>query len=119
VPVFKYLNKVGIDNLEAYKQSGLSLDKWVMRDQKKFKVKMYSKAFFQKRHQTIQELIGGATPESAATLIPFLPKEKINLDVLKQFLIANEEKMDPKVSNYASYFRKLAALYDQYKWGWS
>ncbi|MNY59404.1 hypothetical protein D3C86_1958490 [compost metagenome] len=66
----------------------------------------------------MEELISGSTPENSATLIPFLAKEKIDLDILRDFLIAHEEKMDYKASNYASYFRKLAALYDQLRWGW-
>lgn len=118
VPVFKYLRGIGINDKDAYCGSGLQLDKWVRRDIKKFRVKMYSKVFFNKRHQSMQELIDGSTPENAATLIPFLAKEKVDLDGLLQFLISNEEKMDHRVSNYASYFRKLAALYDLLKWGW-
>jgi hypothetical protein len=118
VPVFKYLRSIGIDSAEAYKQSGLDLDKWVMRDLKKFKVKMYSKVFFKRRHETMRELIDGSTPENAATLIPFLAREKLDLELLKAFLTQHEDKVDLKSSNYASYFRKLAALYDQARWGW-
>jgi hypothetical protein len=118
-PIFKYLRGIGIADKEAYKESGLDFSKWMKQDLKQFRVKMYSKAFFNKRHQSMQELIAGSTPENAATLIPFLGKEKIDLDLLRQFLITNEEKIDYKISNYASYFRKLAALYDHLKWGWT
>jgi len=118
VPVFKYLRGIGIDSKSAYQESGLDLRKWVARDLKEFRVKMYSKAFFKRRHQSIKELIEGSTPENAATLIPFFPREKIDLDTLRDFLIKHEEKADHKTSNYASYFRKLAVLYDQLSWGW-
>jgi len=118
IPIFKYLRGIGIDSKENYKKSGLDLKKWVERDIKLFRVKMYSKAFYNRRHQSMEELISGSTPENSATLIPFLAKEKIDLDILRDFLIAHEEKMDYKASNYASYFRKLAALYDQLRWGW-
>ncbi|MFV0673118.1 SIR2 family protein [Variovorax sp. tm] len=118
IPVFKYLRGIGIDSKETYKKSGLDLNKWAERDIKLFKVKMYSKAFYNRRHQSMEELISSSTPENAATLIPFLAKEKIDLELLREFLIAHEEKIDLKVSNYASYFRKLAALYDHLQWGW-
>lgn len=118
VPVFKYLREIGVVDPEAYKKCGNELDKWVHRDIKEFRIKQYSGAFFKKRQMTIMELIDSSTPEQASTLIPFLPKEKIDVGNLKQFLIENEEKFDYSVSNYASYFRKLAALYDRLKWGW-
>lgn len=118
VPVFKYLRAIGIDNKEAYKKSGLDLNKWVSRDVKRFRVKMYSKVFFKRRHESMFELISGSTPENAATLIPFLSREKIDLGLLHSFLTEHEDKVDSKSSNYASYFRKLAALYDQLKFGW-
>lgn len=117
IPVFKYLREMGIDSKDSYQKSGLDLGKWVSRDVKKFRVKMYSKAFFKRRHESMQELISGSTPENAATLIPFLAKDRIDLNLLRDFLIEHEDKVDLKSSNYASYFRKLAALYDQLQFG--
>ncbi len=117
VPVYKYLREIGIDSEEAYVASGLGLDKWAKFDEKKFKVKAFAPAFYKKRHQSMKEIIEGAIPENAATLIPFLPKDKIDLDLLRDFLIKNEDKMSN--SNYSSYFKKLVALYDRLKWRWS
>lgn len=119
VPVFKYLQQVGIGSADVYKTSNLALDKWVKRDLKDFRVKMYSGAFFRKyRHQSMRDIIDGCTPENASAYIPFFSRDKIDLDLLRQFLIDNEEKLDSSNSNYASNFRKLAALYDKLKWGW-
>lgn len=119
VPVFKYLRQVGIDSADAFKLSGLALDKWVKRDLKDFRVKMYSAPFFRKyRHRSIRDVIDGFTPESASAYIPFFSRDKIDLDLLRKFLIDNEEKLDYLNSSYASNFRKLAALYDKLKWGW-
>lgn len=119
VPVFKYLRQIGIDSADAYKASGLALDKWVKRDLKDFRVKGYSTAFFRKyRHQSMRDVIDGCTPENASAYIPYFPREKIDLELLRQFLIANEEKLDYSNSSYASNFRKLAALYDRLRWGW-
>lgn len=118
VPVFKYLRAIGVDSKEKYVASGLKLDKWVYRELKEFRVKMYAKPFYARRHQSMEEIISSCTPENASTFIPFLSRDKIDLDLLRDFLIANEEKLDLEISNYASYFRKLAALYDRLKWGW-
>lgn len=119
VPVFKYLREVNINNTDDYKKSGLQLDKWVNRELKDFKVKMYSGSYFRKyRHQSIAEIIDGCTPENASAYIPFLAPDKIDLNALKEFLIKNEDKIDTENSSYASNFRKLAALYDKLKWGW-
>ncbi len=117
VPVYKYLREIGIDSEDAYNKSGLQLDKWVKYDDEKFRLKMYEPAFAKRSHETMTELIAGSTPENAAILIPFIPKEKIELQLLNDFLIQHEEKLDN--NNYATYFRKLVALYDRLKWGWS
>lgn len=119
VPVFKYLHGIGICNLEAYQESKLALDKWVNRDLKDFRVKAYSAPFFRKyRHKTMQDVINDCTPENASAYIPFFSREKIDIDLLRNFLIENEKKLDYNNTNYASNFRKLAALYDKLKWGW-
>ena len=119
IPVFKYLRTAGITTQEEYEASGLNLNKCVIRDTKEFKAKTYSKAFFRNyRHMTMSEIISACTPENAAAYIPFLSKDKIDLDLLKNFLIANEEKNSQLVSSYASSFRKLAAFYDRLKYGW-
>lgn len=119
VPVFKYLRELGIDSSDAYENSGLQLDKWVRRDLKDFRVKTYSGAFFRKyRHKTMREVIDECTPENSAAYIPFFSRDKIELGLLLEFLLANEEKLDSEKSIYASNFRKLATLYDKLKWGW-
>ena len=119
VPVYMYLNKQGIKNNQEYGSSGYNLDKVVKKSLKDYRVKMYSKPYFRSyRHMTMQEIIDSCTPENAAAYIPFLSKDKIDLDLLKKFLIENQGKIDYKVSSYASSFRKLAAIYDRLKWGW-
>ncbi|MFM4979967.1 hypothetical protein ACEUDM_10075 [Aeromonas caviae] len=119
VPVFKYLRELNINSLEEYKASKYKLDKIVLKDIKNYRMKTYSKPFFRHyRHMTMQEIIDNCTPQNACAYIPFLSKDKINLDVLHAFLVENQEKFNNDVSNYASSFRKLAAFYDRLKWGW-
>ncbi len=119
LPVFKYLKEIGIDSQDKYDKSGLNISKCVNRDIKEFKARTYTKSHFKNyRHMSIQEIIDACTPENSAAHIPFLPKDKIDLEILKDFLIVNENKLDSAVSSYASSFRKLAAYYDRLKYGW-
>ena len=117
IPVFKYLRKLGITSQEKYEAADLKLDKWVVRNVEEFKSKTYTKSFFKKyRHMTTQEIIDACTPENAAAYLPFV--YKIDLELVKNFLIANENKVNADVSSYASNFRKLAAYYDKLMYGW-
>lgn len=116
VPVYKYLREIGVDSEEAYKASGLDLSKWISYDESKFRVKAFEAMYLKRKDDSLKDLVEGLTPESAATLIPFLPKEKIDLQLLREFLILHEDKMEN--NNYASYFKKLVALYDRLKFGW-
>ncbi len=118
IPVFKYLHALGIDSEEKYRASGFDIDKWVLRDHSKLCVSMYTKPFFKKRHQSLREIIESCTPENASAFIPFMAKEKIDIEILSQFLIENESKLDYKSSSYASNFRKVLVIYDKLKWGW-
>lgn len=116
VPVYKYLRESGINDDEAYRKSSLNLNKWAKYDPENLRLKTYRSAFTKHQHQSMEEIIKSCPPESAATIIPFLPSEKIDLDALREFLIANEDKLEN--NNYASYFKKLVSLYDRLKWGW-
>lgn len=119
VPVFKYLNQLGIDSEEKYKASDFQLDKVVFRDIKKLRSSSYTKTFFRNyRHLSMEQIIDICTPENASAYIPFLSPDKIDTDLLLEFLLENEEKFDYGISNYASSYRKLAALYDRLRWGW-
>lgn len=119
IPSFKYLKNLGIDSDEKYRSSKIQLDKVIDRKIESFRVKMYLSPFY--KHycdKSLEEIIQACTPENASAYIPYLPKEKIDLEILKGFLIDNIEKIDNKKSTYSSNFRKLAALYDRLKWGW-
>jgi len=119
VPVFMYLNKLGIDSQEKYKKSGFDLNKVIDREIKDFRPKSYSKPFFRNyRHMGMQQIIDSCTPENASAYIPFLAKDKIDIEILHKFLVDHQSKFDYEVSSYASNYRKLAALYDKLKWGW-
>ncbi|WP_101927263.1 SIR2 family protein [Luteimonas cellulosilyticus] len=119
IPVLKYMQAAGIKSKKEYEASGLNLDKWVNRDVREFRMKQYA-APFRRHHRSknAADIIATCTPENAAAYIPFLSAEKIDLDVLRSFLVDNESKMDYEKSSYASSYRKLASLFDKLKWGW-
>lgn len=119
VPTFKYLDEMGIRSEKEYSDLEISIDKVVSKDLKSFRLRTYSKAFFRHyRHMSMGEIISSCTPENASAYILFLSREKIDLDALRSFLVANLEKVDYSNSSYASSFRKLAAFYDRLRWGW-
>ncbi|KAB0300972.1 hypothetical protein F2Z80_17970 [Vibrio fortis] len=119
VPVFKYLRSMGITSLEEYKASGLALDKWVIRDMADLQVKAHARPFVKHhKNKSSEEIIATCTPENAAIYIPFLKRDAINLEAVNQFLKDNETKFEQCNSTYSSYYRKLASLYDRYKYGW-
>lgn len=117
IPVFRYLAAMGLVDQAGYQASGYELDKWVNRDFKDFRVKTYQQGWFKLRHLSMSDMIAASTVENASGYIPCLAREKIDLEVLKQFLLDNEEKLYTK-GPYQSNFRKLATLYDKLRWGW-
>ena len=121
IPVFKYLHDEGIDSLDAYKKSGLTLDKLVSKELSGFQVKQYRSAFYANwNHHSIDKIIDGCTTQNAAAYIPFMQPKDIDLESLKAFLIANQGKMDYQERHVAATnLRKLVVLYDKLKWGWS
>jgi hypothetical protein len=117
IPVFKYLHESGVRTAEDYANSGLELGKWVARDLKDFRLKVYQQGFFKFRHLPMEELIAATTAENASGYIPCLSREKIDVGLLREFLRAHQDKLFTK-GPYQSNFRKLASLYDRLRWGW-
>jgi len=119
VPVFKYLNEAGIGSKADYNKSEYDLKKWVDRRIDEFRSDIYKKSFAKKcKDMDITDVISGFSPEVAAAYIPFLPADKINLEVLRAFLETNFHIFSSGSTGYVSYYRKLACFYDRLKWGW-
>lgn len=119
IPVFKYLHAAGILTKADYNKSDYELKKWVDRRVDEFRLSVYKKSFSLKcKDMDIADVIAGFTPEVAAAYIPFLSSDKIDLNVLREFLVANIGMFEAGSTGYVSYFRKLACFYDRLKWGW-
>jgi SIR2-like domain len=119
IPIFKYLNKANINNEEQYNSRELGFDKTVKRSLEDFRSNGCPKNIIADfKGKSIADVIIGCNEKQASLCIPWLDKSKIDLDILRNFLVKNEEKMEQKNYKYSSNFKKLAALYDKLKWGW-
>lgn len=120
LPVYKYLRELGIGSLEEYKKGKCCIDRYIEQTPEYYKGSLYVKQYIStEKDKSIEALINTNPPEKAAIFLPFLPKEKFDLGVVREFLAENIDKLDNANSNYATYFRKAACLYDYYRFGWS
>jgi len=120
LPVFRYIRAVGIDSPEALEHSGfLGAKKIVgkMAGQDYYLSSSYKKRFdnFFCEKNTREIIDDASTPKEALLMLPFQHKDKIDVEVLRQFLDDNVEAfLDPP---YLTAYRKLVCLYDKLAFG--
>lgn len=120
LPVYKYLQEIGINCQDSYKAENLDIDRHVEKTATEYSSTIYARQFVQtERHKTTQQIIDTNPPEKAAIFLSFVNKEKFDAPIVRQFLADNIEKLETSNSNYATYFRKTACLYDYYLYGWA
>lgn len=130
IPVFKYLNKLGIKSKQEYdawkdknnlsKRNIEKIDKCISIN--KFGLDQYKKAFQRNPVTTIIDMLSSRSKDDAIYQIPFLKLSASDCDELKTFLTTNfnyylqcsKEKSSLQVTAY----KKLIVLYDKLKWGW-
>lgn len=120
IPGFKYLRACGINSMEQLQASEFSevlslLNKSCRKDYCYSQYKSQYEASF-KGMSTI-EIIENATVEKATCLIPFQEDSNIDILVVRGFLNDNRENLRSEVSDYSTYFRKLACLIDRIEFG--
>ncbi|WP_163923234.1 SIR2 family protein [Photobacterium sp. Alg240-V54] len=118
IPTWKYLNQVGIRNINDYKKSiyNKNLDKWALINIKdKLTGNKNNKIKYEKNHEfkTITDLIKTMTFEQSVDFIPFIQEKNIDLDVLQKYLVDHKNEINGKKSTQ---YRKLACLYDHLKY---
>lgn len=94
------------------------IEKFINKDLEKLRVNNYRNQFLKLPHKSLQYIIDNIDSDKAIFYIPFLDKNEIDLNLLKNFLVKNKPKYIDDKSNYSTTFRKLIVLYDKYKWGW-
>jgi len=119
IPVYRYLREVGVDSTEKLNEAGYNVDRHLQPDWKKYASTNYRSAFENsQKSKSCQEIVDGNTPEKAAIFLSFVGSETFDRSVVKEFLLSNTFNFDNSVSNYSTYFRKLACRYDYEQYGW-
>lgn len=119
LPVYKYLKQLGINSYEEYQDKGYALDRHVEKSPKEFRSSIYARQYVvSEREKSVEELIDTNPPEKAAIFLPFVPIDRFDPDAVRAFLADNLEKLETTNSNYSTYFRKAACLYDYYVNSW-
>lgn len=124
VPLFKYLNNIGISDLSAYKNDIELLKKFIgIKDKNKFrefkKSDFYgantNKSKFNEKYRnfTFQQFLDIATEYDFVTWTAFF--DDIDLSQLESYLQKHYLKFQQ--GNYSSPFRKIVVFYDWLKYG--
>ena len=130
IPVFKYLNKLGIKSKQEYdawkdknnlsKRNIEKIDKCISIN--KFGLDQYKKAFQRNPVTTIIDMLSSRSKDDAIYQIHFLKLSASYCDELKTFLTTNFnyylQCSKKKSSLQATAYKKLIVLYDKLKWGW-
>lgn len=119
LPVYKYLREIGVNSADDYAAREISLDRHVEKTPKEFSSSLYARQFvLGERDKSVEELIATNPPEKAAIFLPFVHRDKFDVEVVRVFLAENIDMLETSNSNYATYFRKVACLYDYYFYSW-
>lgn len=118
IPSFRYLEAAGVVDKDSFAKSEFIEARRVAQrtvgrgfQTSQFKV-AYERDF---KGLTTEEIIERTTPEKAVGIIPFQPRDQVDLPALAKFLTDNAEKLKEGASR--SFFRKLACLYDYLAFG--
>lgn len=119
LPVYKYLRELGISSADQYKTSSYSIDRYIQQTPMQFNSTIYAKQYLStEKDKSTEDIINTNPPEKSAIFLSFLPKDKFDKNIVREFLAEHIDKLDSTNSNYATYFRKTACLYDYYSFGW-
>ena len=117
LPIYKYIRQAGTPVDEALVRYP-DLKSFLNRKPIDFASTIYSRQYVQsERDKSAAEVISSNPPEKAALFLPFIPPDRFDLAAVQQFLVDNIEKVEATNSSYSTYFRKLSALFDYYKYG--
>lgn len=118
IPAFRYLREAGITDRDAF-QACPHADARLVANRtlgRGFTANGYRNQFDRDfKGLTTQEIIDRTTPEKASLMLPFQPRNEVDLAVLAKFLRDNSDRL--KQGSYRSYFKKLACMYDYLAFG--
>lgn len=120
LPVYKYLREIGINSAQEYQAIGYQLNRHVEKSPAHFSSSLYARQFVRsEKDKSSAEIIDSNPPEKAAIFLCFVQRANFDPEAVREFLADNIDKVDGTNSNYSSYFRKAACLYDYYVYGWT
>ncbi|WP_159995561.1 SIR2 family protein [Roseomonas sp. 18066] len=117
LPLFRYLKAAGIESEESLNSSKYEGAKKVYKKMKSAEytlpsyARRYSREF--SRLDTASIIEKSSSAQEALLMLPFQPKEEVNLAVLLKFLRENSFEVEP----YRSSHRKLICRYDRLAFG--
>ena len=118
VPVFKYLWTLGISSAEEYRQAG-----WSIRCVEDFRLDNFhskqSEGCFQRecKGMNVHDIVSKYKYEKAASLVPFIPWDRVDLKALKEFIQKRIVDFNEKRLVRPTYYRKLVCMYDAIAYG--
>ncbi len=119
IPVFKYLKQLNIDTKDKFIKSDFGKQYSNKIDLINLKRSQYSKTFNRDcKNYNISDIVSKFDSDKAALLIPHINFKKIDIKIFQKFILDNISKIDSKISNYSTYYRKLICIYDIIKYSW-
>lgn len=119
LPIYKYLSELGISSPEECEAKKFDIKRYIEKTPSEYSSTIYARQFVQtERQKGTREIIDTNPPEKAAIFLSFVSKDKFDAPAVREFLAEHIDKLETSTSNYATYFRKIACLYDYYVYGW-
>ncbi|WP_056774898.1 SIR2 family protein [Novosphingobium sp. Leaf2] len=119
-PGYKYLKEVGLTSLDELDGSKYAEVKpfFTKYDTAKFRSSSFARPFIKyAKSKSAAEIVAEFPVEKAAAYLPFLDPNAFDLDIVKGFLVENFDRIFDKSDSYATYYKKLAVLYDRIRQG--
>lgn len=111
IPIFKYLNQMGISTIDEYKKSDFDLDSFIFKDFPRTFCSGNERLFEKYQHLSFEEFKQTASENAFLTLAPY--HNKVDIRSLEEYIIENYENLI--VSNKKYFFRKLICFLDWLK----
>lgn len=122
LPIFKYINHAGFIDDEGdiqFDKIPAKIHKYAEINQDYFISIQYwrdRKDQLNNNFESLEELINSETVEHCLYIIPLLDLEKIDLDLLHEFIINNAELIESTNNMHKTYFIALVHYYDYLKY---
>lgn len=119
VPMYRYLQEIGINSDESYKRNALGINCVLKKDidfQKYYKSRELVDELI--KGKDLSSIIREYGSDKALTIIPYMEFSGEQLEELRLFLIEKLNTYLIKKNNYSSQYRKAACFYDWKRYGW-